>query len=113
MRWEDDWPVIGVNAVDGCGEPVLQYRKPDVGAVYPVDAPEDSDFFDGEKLGLQWQWNANYKEEWYSLIDGDLTLTAQPIEESTQLCDVPNLLIQKWPAPEFQITTCLHLDTLS
>ena len=113
MRWEDDWPVIGVNAVDGCGEPVLQYRKPDVGAVYPVDAPEDSDFFDGEKLGLQWQWNANYREEWYSLGNGGLTLTSQPIEESTQLCDVPNLLLQKWPAPEFQITTCLHLDTLS
>ena len=112
MRWEDDWPVIGVNDVDGCGEPVLRYKKPDVGAEYPMDAPEDSDFFDGEKLGLQWQWNANYKDEWYDLQKGQLTLYAQNVDENLQLCDVPNLLIQKWPAPEFQITACLHLENM-
>ncbi len=72
MHWENDWPVIGVNAVDGCGEPVLHYKKPEVGATYPIDTPEDSDFFEGESLGLQWQWNANYKKEWYDLKDGDV-----------------------------------------
>ena len=113
MRWEDDWPVIGVNDVDGCGEPVLRYKKPDVGAVYPINAPEDSDFFDGEKLGLQWQWNANYKDEWYSLEQGGLKLYSQPVEEAAQLCDVPNLLVQKWPAPEFQVTACLRLGELA
>lgn len=112
MRWEDDWPVIGVNDVDGCGEPVITYKKPDVGAVYPIDAPDDSDFFEDDKLGLQWQWNANYREDWYKLGDGRLTLYAQHTKPELQLCDVPNLLIQKWPAPEFQITTCLHLDAM-
>ena len=29
-----------------------------------------------------------------------------------QLCDVSSLLLQKWPAPEFEITTCLHLEGL-
>ena len=48
MHWENDWPVIGVNEVDGCGEPVLHYKKPKVGAAYPIDTPEDSDFFEGE-----------------------------------------------------------------
>ncbi len=112
MRWVDDWPVIGINDKDGCGEPVLQYQKPNVGAVYPIDAPEDSDFFDGDKLGAQWQWNANYKEEWYSLNNKQLTLYAQPVATGTQLCDVSNLLIQKWPAPDFKITTCLHLEDM-
>lgn len=112
MRWEDDWPVIGVNDMDGCGEPVLQYKKPDVGGTFPIDAPEDSDLFEGEELGLQWQWNANYKEEWYDLGGGQLTLYAQNVDEKTQMCDIPNLLIQKWPAPEFQITACLHLAGL-
>ncbi len=110
MRWENDWPVIGVNDADGCGEPVLHYRKPDVGATYPVCAPDDSDFFENG-LGLQWQWNANYKEEWYRAENG-LTLYAQSVKKGTQLCDVPNLLLQKWPAPEFGITTCLHLKDL-
>lgn len=109
MRWENDWPVIGVNDTDGCGEPVLRYPKPHTSVSCQTDAPEDSDFFDGDKLGLQWQWNANYKDEWYSIGDG-LRLNAQPADESLQLCDVPNLLIQKWPAPQFQITSFLHLE---
>lgn len=113
MRWVDDWPVIGGNDVDGCGEPVLRHKKPDVGVQYPVDAPEDSDFFQGEKLGLQWQWNANYKESWYHLGKEGLTLYAQPCGCRTQLCDVGNLLVQKWPAPRFQITTCLYLENLA
>lgn len=111
MHWVDDWPVIGVNADEnGCGEPVLCYRKPNVGGSFPVCAPEDSDFFEGDKLGLQWQWNANHKKEWYSQKDGKLTLYAQAVPASTQTCDVSNLLLQKWPAPEFMITTklCLH-----
>lgn len=32
MKWVDDWPVIGIDKdEDGCGEPVLFYKKPDVG----------------------------------------------------------------------------------
>ena len=112
MHWENDWPVIGVNAVDGCGEPVLRYKKPEVGATYPIDTPEDSDFFEGDRLGLQWQWNANYKREWYELKDGQLLLHAQAADPKTQLCDISNLLLQKWPAPEFSITTCLQLEQM-
>ena len=112
MRWENDWPVIGVNDVDGCGEPVLRYKKPDVGGIYSIDAPEDSDFFEGDQLGLQWQWNANYREDWYKIGNGQLTLVSQPADEKTQLCDIRNLLIQKWPAPEFTITASLHVEEL-
>ncbi|MGN1147127.1 MAG: family 43 glycosylhydrolase, partial [Lachnospiraceae bacterium] len=111
MHWVDDWPVIGVNEDEnGCGEPVMQYKKPDVGGSFPVCAPEDSDFFEGGSLGLQWQWNANYKKEWYDLQEGMLTLYAQKVSADTQTCDISNLLLQKWPTPEFMITTKLHLS---
>lgn len=113
MHWVDDWPVIGVNEADGCGEPVMRYPKPNVGRSYPIDAPEESDFFEGETLGLQWQWNANYHKEWYQVEGGRLTLYAQPADPEGQLCDIPNLLLQKWPAPEFTITTCLHLEEMA
>lgn len=113
MRWEDDWPVIGVNDAEGCGEPVLRHRKPETGCVCPPDAPEDSDLFDGARLGLQWQWNGNHEEGWYHMGKEGLTLYAQPVEEAAQLCDVSNLLLQKWPAPEFQITACLHFGQMS
>lgn len=113
MRWEDDWPVIGVNDAEGCGEPVLRHRKPETGCVCPPDAPEDSDLFDGARLGLQWQWNGNHEEGWYHMGKEGLTLYAQPVEEAAQLCDVSNLLLQKWPAPEFQITACLHFGQMA
>ena len=113
MHWENDWPVIGVNAVDGCGEPVLRYKKPEVGAAYPIDTPEDSDFFEGENLGLQWQWNANYKKEWYDLENGQLILHAQAADPKTQLCDISNLLLQKWPAPEFSCITKMNISGMA
>ena len=113
MRWVDDWPVIGSDPQEsGCGEPVLHYRKPDVGAVWPIDAPEDSDFFKGPELGLQWQWNANAQEGWYRLEDGGLRLNAVPQPENVHLYDMSNLLLQKWPAPEFVITARLDLRDL-
>lgn len=114
MHWENDWPVIGVNEDEnGCGEPVMQYKKPDVGKTFPVCTPEDSDFFEGSSLGLQWQWNANYKREWYDLKDNMLTLYAQTVEKGTQTCDVSNLLLQKWPAPEFAVTVKLHVEDMA
>ncbi len=59
MKWVDDWPVMGAN-----GEPVLTYRKPNVGKTYPVMTPADTDEFNGSQLGLQWQWAANPKPGW-------------------------------------------------
>lgn len=115
MYWENDWPVIGVEKErKGCGEPVLKYKKPNMmlSETITADAPEDSDDFNGEKLGLQWQWNANYQKEWYELADKKLILYAQKKEVSTKLCDVSNLLLQKWPAPEFKIATKIDISSL-
>ena len=67
MRWENDWPVIGKDDGDGFGMPVESWKKPDVGAVYPKVSPDDSDDFSGESLGLQWQWNANHRSDWYRM----------------------------------------------
>ncbi len=115
MKWVNDWPVIGINEDEtGCGEPVLTYQKPNTGVVCEIDAPEDSDDFDGEKLGLQWQWNSNYQESWYQMVpkESKIFLYSQAVEAGTQLCDVGNLLLQKWPAPEFQITAKIDVSGL-
>lgn len=110
MTWKNDWPIIGKDTGEGYGVPVSIYKKPNVGKNYPVDTPKDSDFFQEETLGLQWQWNANYKKEWYSLKEKGLTLFVT--QENVPLCDVPNLMLQKWTAPEFYQKTILHLDEL-
>lgn len=112
MSWHEDWPVIGI-ARDGndYGEPVTEYRKPDVGGVAAaVCEPDTSDDFTGNRLGLQWQWNANPQKEWYDLTENGIRLNA--VGCMTAYGDMPNLLLQKWPAPEFACVTKMDLTHL-
>ena len=107
MKWVNDWPVIGIDKDrDGKGEPVMQYKKPDVGKTYPIATPAESDEFETPLLGLQWQWQANPDGNWYMASNhGNLRLyTKQKPTESKNLWDVPNILGQKFPADEFMAT---------
>ena len=117
VRWVDDWPVIGSDEDGGGkGEPVLQYKKPDVGRNYPTMVPQTTDEFDSRKLGLQWQWEANYQKGWMSLAErpGWLRLFAVKIPDTaTNLWVIPNLLLQKLPAPGFTVTTRLEFTKLA
>jgi beta-xylosidase len=120
MIWrDDDWPVIGDDPNHtGKGQPVLVHAKPDVGRNYPIAAPQTSDEFDGQTPGLQWQWNANPRDNWASLSarSGFLRLASVPAPKtrndgtsaSKNLYDAPNFLLQKFPAPEFTVTTRLE-----
>lgn len=111
VSWEEDWPIIGKSRGNAfCGEPVIEHEKPKVGKEYPAHMPEDSDDFTQDTLGLQWQWNANYKDDFYSLGDNGLTLHAKPRPE--KLSDAPNLLLQKFPAPFFEADTTLDCTKL-
>jgi len=112
LKWTNDWPVIGVDAdADGKGQPVTEYRKPNVGRAYPIEVPQTSDEFTGRKLGLQWQWHANSRDDWYSLSarSGWLRLFATSQRPNENLWAASNLLLQKLPAPAFTITT--RVDT--
>ncbi len=113
LSWNDGWPVMGVDADgDGVGEPVMTYRKPDVGERYPTMLPQTDDDFSAARLGLQWQWHANNQPGWYSLTDvnGKLRLVAQPLPpDAANLWPAPNLLLQKLPAPQFSVTTAMSL----
>jgi len=108
MKWVKDWPVIGVDKDgDGCGEPVMSYKKPNVGKTYSIETPAESDEFNSEKLGLQWQWHANPKQStgMPSRL-GFLRLYAEFIpDDFVNFWQVPNLLLQKTPANEFLATT--------
>jgi beta-xylosidase len=109
MKWVADWPVMGTDPDgDGTGEPVLTYKKPDVGKSYAVETPPDSDEFGGNGLGLQWQWHANPQPNWMftSGSMGLIRLFNIPLpEDFKNFWDVPNLLLQKFPAPAFTATT--------
>jgi beta-xylosidase len=109
VKWIDDWPVIGNdNDGDGKGEPVTTFRKPDVGRTYPIRNPQTTDEFNSPHLGLQWQWQANYEERWFSLNPrrGSIRLHAvKRPRTAANLWSVPNLLLQKFPAEEFTVVT--------
>lgn len=108
MQWKHDWPVIGMDKDgDGKGEPVLTYKKPAVGNTYPVITPPDADEFNASTLGLQWQWHANPKSTWAfpDAAKGLLRLFSDKAPDQTKnLWDVPNLLLQKFPAESFSAT---------
>jgi beta-xylosidase len=109
MKWVNDWPVIGVDKDgDGKGEPVLVYKKPNVGKVYPVATPLESDEFNAPGLGMQWQWHANPQPNWAFTTGGlgflRMVCIPQPANY-INFWDIPNLLLQKFPAPEFMVTT--------
>ena len=121
MVWHDDWPMIGNDPDgDGKGEPFLTHKKPNVGRTYPIETPQASDEFDAAVLGLQWQWNGNPQPNWVSFVarPGFLRLSCLPAPEkrssgapaSDTLYDMPSLLLQKFPAPEFTVTTELEFS---
>lgn len=109
MKWVNDWPVIGIDKDgDGKGEPVLVNKKPNVGNTYPIATPAESDEFNTSEPGLQWQWQANPKATWAfaNTYKGSLRLYSEKIpEDAKNLWSVPNVLMQKFPAEEFSVTT--------
>jgi beta-xylosidase len=117
MQWVNDWPVIGNDEDgDGRGEPVLAFQKPNVGPQRHRRVLQTSDEFDARKLGLQWQWQANYQEDWSSLAarPGWLRLFSMPPPgKAVNLWPIPNLLLQKLPAPEFSVATKLDFRHLA
>ncbi|MCB2379877.1 glycoside hydrolase 43 family protein [Hymenobacter sp. BT635] len=111
MVWKNDWPVIGNDPDgDGKGEPVLTFRKPTgKGKPAALATPATSDEFDGQQLGLQWQWHANPQVGWFfSTGAGALRLYSVPVPtDYKNFWQVPNLLLQKLPAEVFTATTKL------
>lgn len=114
VTWINDWPAMGQNIDSGlCGEPVLTWQKPNLGAQYPITTIPTSDDFSSDTLGLQWQWQANNQKEWYSLTEnpGHLRLYTQPAEQEEEryLWNLPNVLTQLWQAPSMTTTVKVEL----
>ncbi len=113
--WKDDWPVIGSDSDgDGIGEPVAVYRKPETGKTFLKVSPQVSDEFDDGVTGLQWQWHANNKPAWAFPFasEGFLRLYCVQLPlDHTNMWDVPNLLMQKFPAPGFTATAKLTFSS--
>lgn len=115
--WENDWPVIGVNAADGCGEPCMTHRKPNIGGNSADDSKasvslEASDDFESSTLHLMWQWLGNPQESFYSLTERKGFLRLYALNPSGKaepiLWECANVLTQKLVCPYFKATVCVY-----
>ncbi|MBN1516611.1 glycoside hydrolase 43 family protein [Candidatus Sumerlaeota bacterium] len=113
VQWKNGWPVIGEGGQNGApGLPVSSFKKPAIHDSAPSCAPATSDEFDQDALGLQWQWHANPAPYWMALMRGEnrLRLFAVPRPRDAEtFWKIPNLLLQKFPAPAFTVTTRMRL----
>lgn len=113
MSWENNWPIMGKDLDgNGIGEPVLKYKKPNVGQQYPIQTPQESDDFNDGKHGIQWQWYGNPSITWSAQIPSTdyLRLFCMSRKELPNLWDAPYLLLQKLPAENFTTTTKVKLN---
>ena len=113
MVWHDGWPVIGEDKDgDGCGNPVRRHAKPKVNEKHPKTTPVESDEFNSRQLGLQWEWHANYQDTYGFTSDlGYMRLYGHVLSEGfVNFWEVPNLLLQKFPAEAFTATTKLKVS---
>jgi beta-xylosidase len=108
VKWVDDWPIMGKPINDTTGEPVLSWKKPDVGGSFPAQRPQTSDEFTGRKLGQQWEWNHNPDDAHWSLSarPGFMRLTAMPAND---FLHARNTLTQMMQDPAFDLTVRIDL----
>ena len=109
MTWCEDWPFIGLEQNgDGIGEPVESWPLPLPEVDAPYELTADDDFSKG--LGIQWQWQANPKKEWYTAENGALTLPVLPCARGESLLwYMPNVLTQMPQARAFTMQTTVTL----
>jgi beta-xylosidase len=108
VKWQDGWPMMGKIRTD-IAEPVLQHVKPRANSAAII--PQTSDEFDSSTLGLQWQWQANHCDNWYSLSARKSCLRLFPqFTPNANLIRAPNLLLQKFPARSFTVETLLDFS---
>ncbi len=110
VQWQDGWPMMGQNR-DGIAEPVLHHAKPAGAKGHPL-TPQTSDEFDSPTLGLQWQWHANHLDHWCELGRRKSWLRLHPqFAAQSKLNQLPNLLLQKFPARAFTLETSLDFSS--
>ncbi len=60
-----------------------------------VCEPDASDDFTGDKLGLRWQFNANYEDSWYDMTGTGIKLNAVNAVKTRPLGDIKEIFFFK------------------
>lgn len=110
VKWEDGWPVLGVN---GKVPDELPQLPPSRGLIPGIVASDEFDRKPGDRpLPLVWQWNHNPDNRYWSLTarPGFLRLTAGRVD--ADFLSARNTLTQRTFGPECSATTALDVSGL-
>lgn len=105
-RWVDGWPMLG----DEEGRVPLAMEKPIRG--YPETSLVVSDDFSDRKLKLNWQWNHNPLDEYWSLSErpGYLRLKTNRVVDN--LYAAPNTITQRMEGPVCSATASMDISRM-
>lgn len=120
MTWKNGWPVIGQDPDgDGCGEPVVTYKKPETSKRAAQNVYSGSDDFSSGVLDWKWQWHGSPDARWFFLdaAHSCLRLYANPerltedsLGDASNLWNIPHVLLQKPYAPQETIIAKVKLS---
>ena len=109
VKWEDDWPVLGVDhqAPDSVALPANRSLMPGI-----VSSDEFSRKAGGRDLPLVWQWNHNPVNQLWSVRQrkGYLRLTTGRLD--TNFLTARNTLTQRTFGPECSAVTAIDVSAL-
>jgi beta-xylosidase len=111
-RWKDGWPVLGVDIdMNGIGEPVHVWTKPNVAKLNKPFSPQSSDDFSSPTLGVQWQFNHNQVNRAWSLTEKLGWLTVKALKADS-LRDSRNMFSQKSIGYEGEVSTEMDISKM-
>lgn len=113
VSWKEGWPFVGVDKDgNGIGEPVKQWKKPDINVASKTVAPQTDDDFSSTRLGLQWQFNHNPVNDKWSLTERPGYLTIKALK-ADKLRSARNMFTQKHMGYEGVSTTEINCSGLA
>jgi beta-xylosidase len=105
MVWDNGWPVLGM---DGRVPDTLDIASDGTG-VSGIVAPDE---FDGDDLGLAWQWNHNPIDRLWSLAERPGYLRIKTGRTDPGFIDTQNTLTQRTFGPQSAASTALDVGAM-
>ncbi len=121
VTWQEDWPIVG-KPWDKAGYPVYEWKKPEASKDSDDAHLEASDEFPEGKIGLQWQWMGDHRDDFAGAVRNPASESEgqKPLDGLRLFCLNPsgdqepviwrssNVLTQKLIYPVFE--ACVDMD---
>ncbi|HPZ31795.1 MAG TPA: glycoside hydrolase 43 family protein [Limnochordia bacterium] len=125
VRWEDDWPVLGIDGkvpqdtgisveskIRIVASDEFDQKSDRIGAYHTVVEGLDENDYNGSNLDLVWQWNHNPDNNNWSLTERPGYLRLRTGHIATSITDARNTLTQRTFGPECSAVVALEVNNM-